>query len=350
MSKLKKFSAVTVIIVTYNSCDYIKRCITLLLKYISERDEVIVVDNGSYDSTISILNEFESKIKLIINEKNAGYAGGNNLGVLNAKNDFILFMNPDVEVTDGFLEDLQVCLNEDNVVAVQPLVLISGKEKIINLTGKSLHFTGLEWCTNCLLNYDAVDLRKSYIDAISGSCFLVKKDVYMNSGGFDDEYFMYGEDSDLSWRLRAMGYKLVFCPSSIVFHDYKFLVNKKNLSLKIKFYYLERNRLINILTNYQLSTLVILFPALILTEVGICIYSILNGLLLSKIKGYLFLITHLDYLHKRRMRINNARIVSDRNLLETAKFSVEFGMFDGFGIRFFNLFWKLYWRLVKPLI
>lgn len=350
MIKSKRTSPISIIIVTYNSSDYIKRCLTVLLKSISEIDQVIVVDNNSSDGTLIILSEFDKKIELIINDKNSGYAGGNNLGIEYAKNDYVLFVNPDVEVTEGFLEELLSCIDDQNVAAVQPLVLISGSEKTINLTGKSLHFTGLEWCTNCLLNYKPDDLSKSYIDAVSGSCFLIKKDLYISSGGFDNEYFMYGEDSDLSWRLRALDYKLIFCPSSIVYHDYKFLVDKKNLSLKLKFYYVERNRLINVLTNYQFSTLILLFPAMVITEFGLCLYATINGLLLSKIKGYLFILSNVKFLYQRRLRFNDLRVLGDRKLLENVKSSVDFGMFGGNGIRFFNVFWGLYWKAVKSFI
>ena len=94
----------SVIIVTYNHEDYIKDCLSSVL--INDPFEVIVVDNCSIDKTVEIIKEKFPEVKLIKNQKNLGYSGGNNLGVKHAKGKYVVILNPDTRVDENWLEEL----------------------------------------------------------------------------------------------------------------------------------------------------------------------------------------------------------------------------------------------------
>lgn len=344
-------SKVSILVLTFNSSDCIGKCLMALVGAVSPEVEIIVIDNNSTDRTIQLVNTFGERIRTIKNSQNYGYSRGNNLGLEVVKRPYVLILNPDVEVTPFFLDPLVTTMEEDqNIAAVQPLVLLNKDKSLINLSGKQLHYLGFEWCKNYLRKRSTVKVEKEELLAFSGSCVLLRHQAIKETGPFEEEYFMYGEDSDLSWRLRAASYKLILEPESVVYHDYYFLTDKKSMSLKDKFYLVERNRLFNLLTNYETGTIIILLPAILLTELGLIIFSLSKGLLKSKVSGYFFITRNLGYLLSKRKRNKKLKKLSDRDLLRETESIISYPEISSTGLSFFNYFWYLYWFLVKRFI
>lgn len=340
---------VSCIIVTYNSATYIKACLEALTQCTYPNKEILLIDNNSKDGTLAIAKKFSSKITIHSLSTNKGYAGGHSYGISKAKSKYVFLLNPDTLVTPNFLEPLVNSLLENSQrAAAQPLVLLSQKPHKINLTGKVTHYLAFDW----LRDYKANAHRASGpIVSFSGSGILLDKTAYQEIGGFDQNYFMYYEDSDLSWRFRLQGYALWYCSESKIFHDYKFIPNEQYQAFSQKVFWAERNRLYTFFKNYTLTTLLMLFPVFILMELALLVYFLSKGLIKVKLNSYFSLWQQRKTLLKTRKKIQHSRVINDREITREFKTTIDFVLFDHPVIKYLiNPFLQLYWQLLWPLI
>ena len=174
----------------------------------------------------------------------------------------------------------------------------------------------------------------------SGCCMLVKRPVFDKVGFFDENMFMYYEDSDFSWRARLMGFKIGLVPNSIVYHKYTFSKNKN------KFYYLERNRLIFLFKNYSLKSLLLISPALILNEIGTFFYFLKEMIPHKKINSYFSILMNFNKIMKDRKYIQKNRTVNDEEIFKHFNKNFEFSEINGSIQKIFNLIFQKYGELV----
>lgn len=304
---------VGIIIVTYNGQSYIERCLTSVFnnKYFQQFD-VIVVDNNSTDKTTDVVAEKFSQVELIKLDKNLGFVGGNNIGINQAlKNgcDYIILLNQDTEVEYDWLFQLMVVANDDKVGIVQSMLLLGDDRSSTNNVGNALHYLGFGFVKHFKERVDSWYHRAPFeIGYASGAAMLIKREVIEKVGSLDEKFFMYHEDLDLCWRARLVGYKIIIAPQSVVYHYYEFHRNKK------MFYWSERNRWATLFQNYSNQTLWKIFPILLIIEIGILIYSLFNGFFIQKIKGYIWLISNLSAIKKRRIEVQSIRIINDQEI------------------------------------
>jgi len=191
---------IDIIIITYNSIKWISNCLKSISKssYPKEKISVIIVDNSSSDGTCEMLDDYNScfgSFELIRNGKNLGFGKANNIGARHAISDCLLFLNPDTEIHEDAMKELMFCFESD--------------EKDIALWELRQFPYEHPKC------YNPVTLESSWSSA--AAC-MVRKSAFTEIGGFDENIFMYCEDVDLSWRLKANGYKLKYVPKAIVYH------------------------------------------------------------------------------------------------------------------------------------
>lgn len=235
---------VSIIIVSYNTKDLLEACIASVEKFADIDYELIVSDNGSTDGTVEMLRK-NTKVVLIENNKNLGFAKGNNVAKGKASGKYILFLNPDTLFTNKCLsETIGYLSNNANIGALTCKVLLpSGKldkdtrrsfpTPFIALT----HFSGLDK----LFPKSQLFSRYWYgykseneiheIDSLQGAFFLVQKAILDNVGWFDEDYFMDGEDIDLCFKIKEAGYSIMYYPKVSILHIKK-ASKKKNRSLK----------------------------------------------------------------------------------------------------------------------
>lgn len=224
---------------TYNSEKYIKVCLdsvyqdpltplqgeTLFLK--TKRLQVVVVDNSSRDSTVQVVQDNFSQVKVIRNTRNRGFAKAVNQGIrVCLKNGcrYVLILNPDTKLEKGALSEMLVTLKRDKARAVvQPLLTLMKDPGKINTSGNRYRGFGLvtlgEYQKEVPNAKFQIPNRK--IDYASGACMLIKSSVFDHVGFFDEGFFLYFEDTEFSKRVREAGYEIWLAAKARVQHDYK---------------------------------------------------------------------------------------------------------------------------------
>lgn len=342
------YPVVSVIIVTHNSQEYLVKCLRSVFSMRYKPLEVIVVDNASTDRTKRILRKYEKKAKLLYLESNLGYAEANNIAAEISGGKYIFLLNPDTVIEPRTLFPLvQEMETERKVGACQPTVLLY-KSADLNLTGKEVHFLGFDW----IRDYKKKKTPpKGEIHSITGSAVLLRKSALKHTGLFDPTYFMYYEDSDLAWRLRMLGYEMVYVPESIVRHDYKLFPKGSVDAFFRKLFFLERNRLMNVVKNYEFKTLVLLAPVFISAELGLLCVAARQKWLHVKLRSYTSFFQQIPHILKTRSFLQKKRKRTDAQLQHGFRSVISTQLFQSRLVRYIaNPFFSAYWSLVRRFI
>lgn len=251
---------------TYNHRKYIERCLNSIYKFSSE---IIIVDNKSTDGTIEFIKQNYPKVKLIENSENLGYGTSVNQGVNHSEKKYLIIMNPDTWAGDNFIEELVQPLKDNNNLITTPKTLLYDGSKI-NTCGNILHFTGLTFTRG--LGAEKEHFNKiNYVPGLSGVCFAIRKDIFLEIGGFNEKIFLYMEDAELSWNINSRNLKILYTPSSIIHHDYDLKVPAE------KIYHLEIGRYTILNSYFTWKEYLMFLPSLIVAEIFTWGYSLLRG-------------------------------------------------------------------------
>jgi GT2 family glycosyltransferase len=241
----------SIIIVSYNVSGYLDHCLDSSIKACNGFPfEIIVVDNASTDNSADMVRKKYPNIKLIENARNVGYPQANNQGIVLARGQFILFLNPDTIIpSNGFIAamDFLECRPDAGMVSVK-LVNADGSFQLAcrrgfptpltafyRMTGLSLLFPKSRRFGRYNMTY-LDENRESEVDVVCGAYMMVKADVLRQVGLFDEDYFMFGEDIDLCYRVSKAGYKVVYLPSSEVIHFKGRSSRKNRIKSAVHFY------------------------------------------------------------------------------------------------------------------
>ncbi|GEM_PF-1348754 len=220
MNKKNIFPSVSVIVVNYNGLKWLRPCFNALLKteYPKSRLELIMVDNGSSDNSVSFMKQNYPKVHLLRNSEN-NYASGNNLGVRHSNGEFIVFLNNDTEVTPPWLVPLvnQLTKIKKAGAAMPKLIFPDGK---IQSAGH-VRFPHFYWADRGIYEpdigqYDQIE----EVETIPGTAALFRKRCLEEVGFLDEDFNMFLEDVDICLRIRKQGWKCFYVPTSKVIHAF----------------------------------------------------------------------------------------------------------------------------------
>lgn len=329
---------------TYNGLDDLEESLQTLHAQSRPPDEIVVLDNASTDGTVSYIRKTFPDVRLLAETVNHGFAKGNNVAARAATGDYLVFVNDDVRLDERWLANLIRPLEDDaGLVACQSLVMLHGEPGLINTSGTLVNFLGVGWCRD--YRKPLPSPRVNETPSLSGAAFAIRRAAFDAIGGFDGDYFMYQCDVDLSWRLRLANIgRLGLATDSLVFHKYRFTRHAR------KYFLLERNRLVTLLKNYRAGTLLLILPALLLTELGVCLLALSQGWLRPKLAGYVDVIRQLPRTWHKRRAIQRSRRLRDREMEPWLLGTIAFDEIDYPIVRFGGAILSAYWAVVRRLI
>ena len=300
----------SVIVLTYNSAAHLSACLSRLRRQTHRNFEVIVVDNASTDGSADLAVRCLAEAVLVRIPTNAGYAAGCNAGFRRARGAYLAVIGPDCEPEPEWLGALVDACREPGVGLATSMVRHHSNRSLINTSGNDVHLLGLGFCHG-LDDPWQMHAQPATVASISGCSFAMPSQVFEDIGGFDEDFFMYCEDTDLSLRAWMAGYRIAYVPSSVAFHRYCLDVRPE------KFFRLERNRYLVLFKNLRGSTVALLLPALLGGELMMWTYAALHGpaFLGAKLRAWWWLITHRGMIRERRGAIAMLRRRDDSLLL-----------------------------------
>lgn len=308
---------VMVSIVTYNSSKYIKDCVDAVLQQ-TFRDFILVIyDNNSSDNTRSIIDTYrDGRVYTKYGEENIGFGSAHNWSINHFASDYVLVLNPDAILQPTFLEATIPYFDAEPRIGSTASLLLSDQsdDPVIDCAG--ITFTRSR---RFKLRYSGkpaagVKLKPEYVDGVDGAAAFYRRkaieSIMINSELFDDSYFLYGEDWDVSWRLQLAGWKCMFVPDAVGCHFRQFkqraLSGRKYIDKDIKFHSF-KNSIVSVIKNDDSLNF-----ALDLVHIGarfvlLFIYSLLFEFYSLKAIPYVF--SNLrKILHARRMIQSNRKV------------------------------------------
>jgi len=307
-----KESLVSIIVLNYNAGNLLLNCIESIKNSSYKNIEIIVVDNISSDQSHFKCKEKFPEIILIQNKKNLGYCGGNNVGIKEAKGEFIVILNPDTIIEPNCINELIFAYNKFGEGLYQPKILSLDEENIIQSTGNMLHVFGFGFARDKgrKVVEKIEDVEK--IGYASGTCLFTSKDVIDKVGLLDEFLFLYHDDLDLGWRAAQIGISSFYVPKSKIFHV-------ESYSLKWsakKFFWLERNRKYCLLTHYSKNTYKKMRFSLMLVDLFVWAFYFSKGFLGAKIKAESEIRKNKRNIEEKYQELESKKIISDKELIK----------------------------------
>jgi GT2 family glycosyltransferase len=325
---LKNHSFVSVVIVNYNGFDHLKKCVASLLRSEYPLYEIIIVDNGSIDGSISkIRKEFEEhKDRIVILDlmNNLGFAIGNRIGANKALGKYILFLNNDTKVESSTLCELASVMDRDPSIGVaQAKILRMDKPDTFDCAGAIMNVFGVSSPLGAnekdIGQYDQVD----EISYAKGAAMMVRKEIWNRLDGFDPLFFVYCEESDFCWRVWLSGYRVVFAPSATVYHVGSATTKKLRplYSERARYFMFQyyRNQIVTVAKNLSLKNLFKYTPGLVglnLIQIGLLISRNEPLFLLDNLHGYAWCLLFFKKVWVKRLAVQGRRVVNDGNLFK----------------------------------
>jgi len=305
------------------------------LTYPKELVEFIIVDNPhpQYGSSVRYINEHVMpksgvtlpKVTLLAQTENLGFAGGNNVGIkyaLDNRADYIFLHNNDAFVASNFLEPIVVEMEKDKKIgAAQSLLLLHPETELINSAGNSMHYLGFGFCSDYRIKVSEANLPAvKEIPYASGAAIMMRADLLKKYGGLDEDFFLYHEDLEYCYRLKAAGYKIILARDSVVYHKYQF---GRSIT---KYFWMERNRYGVLLEFYRWPTLLLILPMMLVMELALIAFALKGGWFNERKKVYAYWLRWSNWrkwLAKRR-NIQKIRTISDRDLTHSSASAILF--------------------------
>jgi GT2 family glycosyltransferase len=312
---------ISVIIVNYNGRNLLRRCVSSVLDSKYPSYEIIVVDNGSSDGSVKLIeDEFGSnqhRIFTLALKQNLGFSAGNQLGADKAKGKYLMFLNNDTKMDPSCLGEMVKIMEKDASIGVaQPKTLFMDRKDTFDSAGGFLNVTGFENTRGHNKKDVGQYNRLEEITWAAGAAMIVRKNVWTSLNGFDPLFFAYFEDTDFCWRTWLYGYRVLFVPYTKVFH----VGSATSSKFGHKFMFQEfRNRLVMVVKNLSLKNLAKYSPLLVaMTLIRLAVFVSKHDSVSLKgaFHGIIWCIRYFRCLWIKRLAVQKARCVSDSDLLK----------------------------------
>ncbi len=306
---------VSVVVINFKGTQQLEKCLNHLTKTVYPNYEIIIVDCLTENLETWIRKHFPTA-KVIHYDRDIGPSASHNVdkNFLNPQSKYLAFLDNDAYVTENWLTELVKVMEYDSQIGIaQAKILMTSNSRLMDNAGIAIDALGTWYTTRGAKAYRFQNLFEIFA-ASSAGCLVLRK-AFEEAGGFDPDYFIYDDDTDFSFRVRLLGYRIVFVPSAIVFHDAEPV---RALSPR-KLFHSVKNRLYTMLKNYELKNLwwrVSVYS--FLTSLAGVSFIVLKRSAEAKqiFKGILYPLLKIGEIWKKRVAIQSSRRVRDSELLK----------------------------------
>lgn len=273
---------VAVVILNWNGRIFLEKFLPSVVEYSKDIADIYVTDNDSTDDSVNFLIDNYPDIKIILNNKNGGFSKGYNDALKKIESKYYILLNSDIEVSENWINPMLQLMEKDEKIAVcQPKLLsYSDKDKFeyAGAAGGFIDKYGYPFCRGRIFTTLEKDVSQ-YNDIqeifwATGAAMFVRSDIYHKVGGLDEDFFAHMEEIDFCWRVKNAGYKVMYCPNSLVYHVGGGTLPKNNSR---KTYLNFRNNFYLLLKNLPAKRLIIVFLLRILLDYIAAIKFLLEG-------------------------------------------------------------------------
>ena len=322
-------------------------------------EKIVVVDNASSDrSPEQICLKFPN-IQIINLENNLGLSKARNIGLREITSDLVLILDDDVYIDTECINHLYEAYHRYSAAVVCPRILHFPEVRTVQCDGALPHFVGTLSMRHANQPIEALPTDTVQVAGCIGACRLVDRKCVLDSGGFDDEYFLYFEDLEFCLRIRALCFDIICEPKAIVYHP-----RGKGTPLlsfrgqgtypENRFYLNVRQRLMTILIHYRLRTMIFLLPLLFIYEIASICVAVQRGWIKNYFSAIASLAATQAHIKVQRRFLQRNRKRNDKNLI----FGGELPLVEGFLktnlekkiVRIMSRIFGFYWRFASKLI
>ncbi len=331
------FPKIAIIYLSYHCEPYIEDVISSLKKltYPHDRVEFVIIDNPhpTHGPSVKYLEDHVLPLSgkeiphttILAQSENIGFSAGNNIGIEWAQKnglEYVYLHNNDGFLAATALEPLVHAMEADDTLgATQSLMLLHPDTERVNSTGNSYHYLGFGYCDGYRKRVGELSLPAIQdIGYASGAAVMMRTSLLSEYGNWDEDFFLYHEDTEYSLRLRIIGKRIALVRDSVFYHKYQF---SRSIT---KYYWMERNRFAILLMFYKMPTLILLFPIGLALEVGQWAFAFKKGWANEKWKVYAYWLQRKNRKKwwQKRSVIQSIRTISDRELMEKAVSTIEY--------------------------
>jgi GT2 family glycosyltransferase len=328
--------SVTVVIVSWNSAEYIVETIRSLTDQTFGPVNIVVVDSNSSDGTPELVSCTFPSVELIRCNTNVGYRDGNRMGMSVLPSDYTVVLNDDAYLAPNAIDVLVEYMEaRPQVGLTTPMVLVHGQPDLLNTAGNRLTYLGLASCRGKW--HSSRDFRQSGpVAAVGGCAFMIRRSVLEHIDGLSADFGQYAsgchgsiEDADLSLRAWIAGYAVHYVAEATATHRY----TQRGMSVQ-RYAALDCGRHLLLLRNLERQTLLRLLPLLATLEVSMVVFAALRGprYLAAKLDVLRWIVTHRSTIKEMRHAIQKVRRVKDKEILPYLDDEIEFaGALGGSG-------------------
>ena len=227
-------TTLSIIIPNFNGKQFLKTCLDSISKQNCSSYDIIIVDNASSDGSVQYISENYPEFALIQNEDNRGFAAAVNQGIMISSSEYIFLLNNDVELEPVCISNLLKCIEKDeNIFAVSSKMVQYKDRSKMDDAGDEYTILGWTRKVGDGKSPELYNAKRETFSACAGAA-LYRKSILDEIGCFDENFFAYMEDVDISYRARIWGYKCVYCPEAVVYHIGSGTSGSKYNEFKIK--------------------------------------------------------------------------------------------------------------------
>ena len=304
---------ISIVIINYNGIDYLLDCIDSVFKTTNSNFEVILIDNNSSDNSSELCKEKYSEIRLYKNNVNLAMAARNK-GIDEAKGDFIVFLDADTVVESNWLEILLKSYKKHGNGLYQGKLLKKNDHSIIESCGDMTNIFGTGFARGRGQKDKNQFEKFQKISFPVGACTFSSTKTFKEIGYVDESslFFLMLDDLDYGWRAWMLDIPSYYEPKCIIYHVGSPILQWSSK----KFFFMERNRWICLLSLYSKKTLFKIFPFLVLYDFGILLFLSSKNMGFVKVKAFFSLLGMISKLKKRRKLLQNKRKIEDFKIIK----------------------------------